>query len=428
LVVARIVVCDDRKAVRGGQGGTMGVADVVVVGGGIGGAALAYALANHGLGVTVLEGTREYADRVRGESMQPWGVLEARQLGVEDALLQAGAHTAPLWKQYIDGIGDAADIPVGMMIPDIPGSLNLRHPVACQALVDAAAEAGADVVRGVDRVQIVAGDSPTVSYRFDGRAESVTASLVVGADGRASTVRRQVGITLQRQDPINYIAGLLVDGLEAVPDDHDVLVGEADLFFLMFHQGDGRARVYLCPGLSGQHRFSGPGGTQQFLAACHLSCYPGSEQVTKAIPAGPCATYPGDDTWTDVPYAPGVVLIGDAAGHNDPIIGQGLSIALRDARLVRDLVLDGAHESGGFAPYGEERAARMERLRFVADVLSVTQAEDADNRSARRELVAGLLASMDPEVFPLMVGAFAGPETIPDELVDGRLIDRIRNA
>jgi 2-polyprenyl-6-methoxyphenol hydroxylase-like FAD-dependent oxidoreductase len=123
--------------------------------------------------------------------------------------------------------------------------------------------------------------------------------------------------------------------------------------------------------------------------------------VTKAIPAGPCATYPGDDTWTDAPYAPGVVLIGDGAGHNDPIIGQGLSIALRDARLVRDLVLDGAHESGGFTPYGEERAARMERLRLVADVLWLLKPKMPT--TVRRELVAGLLASMDPEVFPLMV-------------------------
>jgi flavin-dependent dehydrogenase len=39
------------------------------------------------------------------------------------------------------------------------------------------------------------------------------------------------------------------------------------------------------------------------------------------------------------------VLIGDAAGHNDPIIGDGLPIALRDARIVRDLVLDGARDA-----------------------------------------------------------------------------------
>ena len=45
-----------------------------------------------------------------------------------------------------------------------------------------------------------------------------------------------------------------------------------------------------------------------------------------------------NDTWTDSPCAPGVVLLGDAAGWNDPIIGQGLSIALRDVRMVADVV------------------------------------------------------------------------------------------
>src|SRR5437868_2499602 len=44
--------------------------DVVVVGGGIGGASLAFALANAGVGVTVLEASAEFADRVRGESLQ----------------------------------------------------------------------------------------------------------------------------------------------------------------------------------------------------------------------------------------------------------------------------------------------------------------------------------------------------------------------
>ena len=75
------------------------VADVVVVGGGIGGASLASALARAGLGVTVLEATTEYPDRVRGESMHAWGVKEARELGVEETMLEAGAHVAPLWSR-----------------------------------------------------------------------------------------------------------------------------------------------------------------------------------------------------------------------------------------------------------------------------------------------------------------------------------------
>jgi 2-polyprenyl-6-methoxyphenol hydroxylase-like FAD-dependent oxidoreductase len=406
----------------------MSTSDVVVVGGGIGGAALAYGLAQNGLGVTILEASEEFADRVRGESMQLWGLAEARNLGVEDALLRAGAHIAPVWKQYVEGIGDAGDIPASMILPDIPGTLNLRHPDACQALLDAAAEAGATVVRGVNDVTLKAGAEPTVSYRSNEGAETVNTTLVVGADGRASTIRRQAGIEIHRQEPVNYIAGLLVDELEGVPDDCDVLVGEGDLFSLMFHQGGGRARLYLCGGRPMQHRFAGQDSAAKFMAAWNPSCYPGTEHVARATPAGPCATYPGDDTWTDAPSAPGVVLVGDAAGYNDPIIGQGLSIAMRDARMVRDLVVDGARQPGDFAPYAAERSERMRRLRFGADLMSATQAEECDNLTARRHLIAEKMGNMDPEVFPILIGLFAGPETIPAELVDDRVIDGIRRA
>lgn len=406
----------------------MEIADVVVVGGGIGGASLACALAREGLGVTVLEATVDYPDRVRGESMHAWGVLEARNLGVESVLLEAGAHIAPVWKQYLEGIDEARDIPVGMMVPGIPGTLNLRHPVACQALIEAAAAAGATVLRGVRDVSLRHGAIPTISFTTNGRFGEIAASLIVGADGRASSVRRQAGICLERQAPANYVAGLLIDGLEDVPDDYDVLVAEGEALFVLFHQGAGRARVYLVPGLAGRHRFVGPDGTQRFLDACRLRWYPWSEQVASANPIGPIATYPGDDTWTDAPYVDGVVLIGDAAGYNDPIIGAGLSIALRDARIVRDLVLDGARSATAFAAYGAERAARMERLRFVADLMSVTHTEDADNRRARRLLVGEKMAAMDAEVFPLIAGVFAGPETIPHELLEPALLERIRAA
>ena len=219
-----------------------------------------------------------------------------------------------------------------------------------------------------------------------------------------------------------------------MPDDFDIMATEGDFSFGILHQRFGRARVYLFFGLSGQHRFSGPGARACFTEACRFACVPWGEQIARAVPIGPCATFPGDDTWTPHPYAEGIVLIGDAAGHNDPIAAQGLSIALRDARLVRDLILAEARQPSDFTPYGTERSERMERLRLVADVLSVAKAEDADNRSARRayfdELVAAGILPRYPFCYvvsspaarrylpnscePRSSNAFAVPKELPE--------------
>jgi flavin-dependent dehydrogenase len=123
-----------------------------------------------------------------------------------------------------------------------------------------------------------------------------------------------------------------------------------------------------------------------------------------------------------------VVLVGDAAGHNDPVVGEGLSIAMRDARIVRDLILDGARTAADFAPYGTERDARMARLRFGADIIAVTNSEDAENRQARQAYVLERMSTMDPEIFPALFGLFAGPENIPGEVLNPELLDRIRAA
>src|SRR5690349_14785867 len=125
----------------------MDTCDVVVVGAGIGGSALAGALARDGLQVHVLEQTVEYEDRVRGESMLPWGVAEARQLGAEQTLLDAGAHVAPVWVNY--HLPDQRDeIPISLLVPGVGGSMNLRHPDACRAMEQSARAAGAHVHRG----------------------------------------------------------------------------------------------------------------------------------------------------------------------------------------------------------------------------------------------------------------------------------------
>jgi hypothetical protein len=46
-------------------------------------------------------------------------------------MLDAGAHITPVWKQYMEGLGEAGDIPMGMLVDGFDGTLNLRHPVAC---------------------------------------------------------------------------------------------------------------------------------------------------------------------------------------------------------------------------------------------------------------------------------------------------------
>src|SRR5918998_2360764 len=66
--------------------------DVIAVGGGMAGSALAKALAEAGLRVLVLERETAFRDRVRGEQMLCWGVAEAQALGVHDLLRQTCGH------------------------------------------------------------------------------------------------------------------------------------------------------------------------------------------------------------------------------------------------------------------------------------------------------------------------------------------------
>ena len=402
--------------------------DVIVIGGGIGGAALATGLARDGVDVLVLEATEVYTDRVRGESMQPWGVHEAQRLAVADALVDAGGHTTAVWARYADGDERPREIPVGSMVAGVAGTLNLHHPTACQALLDAAVLAGATVHRGIRGVEVELGSQPVVHWRpASGTRVSSRANVVVGADGRASVVRRSAGIRLHEQRAMGFIAGLLFDHVEIAPG-RDIVAEHERGLFLLFHQGAGRARAYHVVGPSDRARYCGADGPSRFISDAAAMGAAGLDALATARPAGPTAAFPGTDTWTDRPYADGVVLVGDAAGHNDPTAGCGLSIALRDARIVRELIVAGANTAEHFAPYGIERFERMRRLRLVADLVNVASVEEAPNRSARRTLFAKSMEAFDAQIFPVMLGMFAGPETIPDHLVDDAVLHRVRSA
>jgi 2-polyprenyl-6-methoxyphenol hydroxylase-like FAD-dependent oxidoreductase len=72
------------------------------------------------------------------------------------------------------------------------------------------------------------------------------------------------------------------------------------------------------------------------------------------------------DAWTDCPVTDGVVLIGDAAGYSDPHIGQGFSVALRDVRVLSELLkASGDWPPLALRPYAEERAETLAQAELL---------------------------------------------------------------
>ena len=162
---------------------------------------------------------------------------------------------------------------------------------------------------------------------------------MIGADGRNSTVRKDLGFKVNADEPRNLLGGMLVKGVPSWPRDMQVIGVEGRFHFLIFPQGDDLLRLYGSYHFADKSRFDGPDRRAKLLDVFgKLICLPYAEAIAASTPIGPFNSFSNEDHWIDDPTCPGVVLIGDAAGHNDPILGQGLSIALRDVRLVSEIL------------------------------------------------------------------------------------------
>lgn len=406
-------------------------ADVVVVGGGIAGGALATVLARGGLDVVVLERQTAYRDKVRGEVFLPWGAAEARALGLEQVLLDAGGGYATRYGRFEEWIppdeAESRAIPLDQLLPGVPGSLNVGHPQACEALVGAAEAAGARVVRGVGEVNLGDHDRTSVVYDLDDLDHEIRCRLVVGADGRRSGVRRQVGIDLEESRPASMAGGMLLDA-PAWPAHLDASATEGDLYCLIFPRPGGMVRVYLMWSPDQRGRFTGAGRQGEFLAACGLRSLPHSDAIAGATPAGPCSSYPMTDSWCNRIVDDGVVLVGDAAGWNDPVIGQGVSIALRDARLVSEVLLGSpSWSASAFGGYVEERAERMRRLRLAAHMVTLLRVAFGAEAAGRRRRWFDLAAA-DPTVLAPLLAALVGPDRVGAEAFTDAAAERVLSA
>lgn len=334
--------------------------DIVIIGGGIAGASLGIVLAREGLSVTLVEREATFRDRVRGDSMFSWGAAIAQELGIHDLLPAGRARPLPVWQVYNGGLPTESyvwgkDIPT----PDVVWGVYL--PQLQETLLDAARDAGVTVLRPARAITVVPGNPPTVTIEQDGEQQVLTPRLVVGADGRESGLRRAIGATTTHAPTHHMLGGCRVTGIDLDADTGHMGRIEGGKVMVFRHAGES-ARLYLICSPETAETLR-PGGFEAYLAHC-AQAFP-ADTIGNAEPLGPVAFFPGIDVYPDRIAGEGVVLVGDAAGANDPALGSGTGLALIDVQELSKLLLERDDWQTAIEEFAQRRPTWYEPMRAL---------------------------------------------------------------
>jgi 2-polyprenyl-6-methoxyphenol hydroxylase-like FAD-dependent oxidoreductase len=344
--------------------------DVVVVGARCAGSPLAMLLARRGYRVLVVDRAEFGSDTISTHLLHPPAVDAMRRWGLLDRLLATGCPAIDTYSFDFGPIVIAG--PPGD--PDSPVSYCPRRTVLDKLLVDAAAEAGAEVRERFSVSGVVIEDGVVCGIHGhgpDGADVTVRARVVVGADGVHSKVADAVGATIYREVPpllapyYSYFSGLPLDGVfptwirgdygwAAIPthDDLTLLVGGWPMEEMTRNRDD----------IDGTFRrifAAAPEFGDRFDAATR------------------------EARWTGMPVpnyfrtcsGPGWVLVGDAGYVKDAITAHGIKDAFRDAEACAaalDAVLTGTRPfAEAMSEFQQERdAAGLPMFEFTLQVAS----------------------------------------------------------
>ena len=347
--------------------------DIIIAGGSVAGASFGHAAAKAGHRVCIVERSVQFADRVRGEAILPWGVVEARHLGLEDVIGGAPGCAIQYWNTYLGGMQvEHRDLP--QTVESGCGGINVHHPRLQDALLAATQAAGATVVRGASVESFEYGSAVQTTWLQGGRARQVRSKLLVIADGRNSRLRAAGGQPLSLGTSPMAVSGVLFTcpslGPAAIEAFYPPQLGELVLLVPLPAQ---RTRVYwVCPPDAVRSVRQAPAELiSQLLQRCAALGVPPSWHTVAADNArGPCTSLVTAyrKAQTLLP-APGVVLIGDAAGNVDPTFGCGLSLALRDARCLRDNIEQHGPSARALQHYAQERERYYDALVRTEQIL-----------------------------------------------------------
>jgi 2-polyprenyl-6-methoxyphenol hydroxylase-like FAD-dependent oxidoreductase len=192
--------------------------DVLVVGAGPTGLALAATAHVYGARVRVIDRRAEQVHESRALAVQPRTLEVLRPFGVSDALVARGN---PAVRLYLHGPGGEVSFPLfdrGMDDTPYPFLLFVSQAVTEEVLGEHLAGQGVTVERPVELLAL-ANDGAAVTCTLGGAGGTTTrvrAAYVVGCDGARSTTRTLAGIDFRggRYPQTFALADLSVDGLE----------------------------------------------------------------------------------------------------------------------------------------------------------------------------------------------------------------------
>jgi 2-polyprenyl-6-methoxyphenol hydroxylase-like FAD-dependent oxidoreductase len=341
------------------------VTSVLVVGSGLAGTATAIHLAAGGVAVDLVEVKPEITALGSGITLQGNALRELRSLGVWEQVRAEG--------YAFDVTGIRAPDPAGTVVaeipdaktggPDLPAVMGMPRPELARILLDRATEVGVKVRFGAAPAGLIqdgAGVDVAFSDGSTGRYD-----LVVGADGIRSWTRRALGIDLEtrpvgmgiwrafgpRPDSVtrtdlyyggpSYIAGYCP-------------TGDASLYAYIVEEAKDRS------GLSPEQRLA----TMKRLAEPYHGPW---DEIRETLTDPSRIHYTCFETHLlDPPWNRGrVVLIGDAAHTCPPTIAQGGAMALEDATVLAELLLD--RDALDQQLWDAFHARRFERVQTVVD-------------------------------------------------------------
>lgn len=343
--------------------------EVVVVGAGPAGAALAGLLAGQGVAVALLDRARFPREKACGECLNPGAVAMLRRLGLWPAVAPLEPSVLRGWRLTAGRRRVDLDFPA----PHHAVALDRRR--LDHALVNWAVGQGARLLEGVRACDLTRDHAGRITGVRTVAHGTISGRIVVGADGLRSVVQRRLGLHAAGPSPPKVAFTAHWSGVDGLTDRGEIHF-RGNAVCGIAPAGPGEANVVLVVPAQAARRLD---------PICTLQQW---SRLRGAAPGGaPLATGPFDQPVRAV-TAPGALLVGDAAGYYDPLTGQGIYRALRSAELAAPAIRQALEGR-------EEEAFRAYRWRLAASAApGVRRQRWLDHLVRRPRLLGAGLATL----------------------------------